>query len=61
MALILALTVSTTAFEGTKEKFYGFRQTEEFEIVSNFQNDLNFDHFAKIAYKIAKSKYFSDI
>ena len=28
MALIRTLTVSTTAFERTKEKFYGFRQTE---------------------------------
>ena len=27
MALIRTLTVSTTAFERTKEKFYGFRQT----------------------------------
>ena len=26
MALIRTLTVSTTAFERTKEKFYGFRQ-----------------------------------
>ena len=29
MALIWTLTVSTTAFEGAKEKFYGFRQTIE--------------------------------
>ena len=28
LALIRTLTVSTTAFERTKEKFYGFRQTE---------------------------------
>ena len=28
MSLIRTLTVSTTAFERTKEKFYGFRQTE---------------------------------
>ena len=28
MMLIRTLTVSTTAFERTKEKFYGFRQTE---------------------------------
>ena len=28
MALIRTLTVSTTAFERTKEKIYGFRQTE---------------------------------
>ena len=28
MALICTLTVSTTAFERTREKFYGFRQTE---------------------------------
>ena len=27
MALIRTLTVSTTAFEKTKEKFYGFQQT----------------------------------
>ena len=27
MTLIRNLTVSTTAFERTKEKFYGFRQT----------------------------------
>ena len=27
MALIRTLTVSTSAFERTKEKFYGFRQT----------------------------------
>ena len=29
MALIRTLTVSTTAFERTKEKFVGFRQTEQ--------------------------------
>ena len=28
MALIRTLTISTTAFERMKEKFYGFRQTE---------------------------------
>ena len=28
MALIRTLNVSTTAFKKTKEKFYGFRQTE---------------------------------
>ena len=27
MALIRTLTISNTAFERTKEKFYGFRQT----------------------------------
>ena len=31
MALIRTLTISTTTFEGVKEKFYGFRQTEFFE------------------------------
>ena len=30
----------------------------ESEIFSNFQNGLKSDYFAKIAYKIAKSKYF---
>ena len=29
MELIRTLTVSTTAFERTKEKFYGFQQTEQ--------------------------------
>ena len=33
----------------------------EFEFFSNFQNGLNSDYFAKIAHKIAKSKYFLDI
>ena len=28
---------------------------------SNFQNGLNFNHFAKIAHKIEQSKYFFDI
>ena len=28
MALIRPLTISTTVFERTKEKFYGFRQIE---------------------------------
>ena len=28
---------------------------------SNFQNGLNSDYFAKIAHKIAKSKYFPNI
>ena len=31
MALIRTLTISTTTFERTKEKFYGFRQTVLFE------------------------------
>ena len=31
------------------------------EISSNFQNGLNSDYFAKIAHKIAKSKYFPNI
>ena len=34
---------------------------EEFEIFSNFQNGLKSDYFAKIAHKIAKSKYFPNI
>ena len=34
---------------------------QEFEIFSNFKNGLKSDYFAKIAHKIAKSKYFSDI
>ena len=29
MTVIRTPTVSTTAFESTKEKFYGFRQTDE--------------------------------
>ena len=33
----------------------------EFEIFANFQNGLKSDYFAKIAHKIAKSKYFPDI
>ena len=32
MTLIRTLTVSTTAFERTKEKFYGFRQTKIFYV-----------------------------
>ena len=32
-----------------------------FEIFSNFQNGLDSDYFAKIAHKIAKSKYFPNI
>ena len=32
---------------------------QEFEIFLDFQNGLNFEYFAKIAPKIAKSKYFS--
>ena len=34
MALIQTLTVSTTALERTKEKFYGFRQTEFMDLES---------------------------
>ena len=34
MALIRTLTVSTTAFERMKEKFYGFRQTELVKLAS---------------------------
>ena len=33
----------------------------EFEIFQTSKNGLNLDYFAKIAPKIAKSKYFSDI
>ena len=33
----------------------------EFDIFRTPENDLNFDNFAKIAHKIAKSKYFVDI
>ena len=36
-------------------KFY------EFGSLSNFQKWPKFDHFARIAHKIATSKYFSDI
>ena len=33
----------------------------KFAIFSNFQNGLKSDYFAKIAHKIAKSKYFPNI
>ena len=41
MALIRTLTVSTTVFERTKEKFYGFRQT----VLSEKQHKLAAIHF----------------
>ena len=31
MALIRTLTISTTTFERMNEKFYGFRQTEQYQ------------------------------
>ena len=47
----------TTKFEYFSKQIIYLEYLEEFV----FQNGLNFDYFAKIAYKIAKSKYFSDI
>ena len=45
MALIRTLTVSTTAFERTKEKFYGFRQTDYLKCVATSANKLIVNDF----------------
>ena len=38
MVLIRTLTVSTTAFDRTKEKFYGLRQTEQVKVILVYRN-----------------------
>ena len=41
MALIRTLTVSSAAFEKTKEKFYGFQQTEIWDRMLERDNNNN--------------------
>ena len=52
MELILTLTVLTTAFERTKEKFRGFRQTAKY--FSNLSSFLLTDHLQDAGLKNTK-------